>query len=125
MRIIVFMNVPHWGEGLGCQDSSCSLLSLPRRPVSACSVRRRWQERVFPWQKCNLFYTHTHTHKIVHNVLFPQALEMSIMLFPCSDIQACLPESAMPESQPPAPCSTGQAGGWAPTAATRQCSGLL
>lgn len=64
-------------------------------------------------------------HTIVHNVLFPDTLEISAMLFPCSDIQACLPESAGPELQPPAPGITGQAGGWAPTAAARRCSCLL
>lgn len=57
---MVLMNAPHWG-GEGCQDSSCLLLSLPRRPVSACSVRRCWQECVFPWQKCNLLHTHNST----------------------------------------------------------------
>lgn len=54
---MVLMNALHWG-GEGCQDCSCLLLSVPKRPVSACSVRRCWQECVFPWQKCNLLHTH-------------------------------------------------------------------
>lgn len=58
MRIIVFMNVPHW-EGEGCQDSSCSLLSLPSRPVRACSVSRRWQQCVSLAEMQPIIHTHT------------------------------------------------------------------
>lgn len=55
------MNVPRWAEG-GCQDSSCSLLSLPGRAVSVCSVRRCWQERVSLAGVQPVTHTHTHTH---------------------------------------------------------------
>lgn len=115
------MNVPRWGEE-GCQDFSCSLLSLPRGPVSACSVRRCWQERVFPWQKCNLFYTHTHTHNSTQCPLSSgtenEHNAVSLLRHPSLPSRECW-------ARAPAPRTSGQAGGWTPPAAARQCSGLL
>lgn len=129
------MNVASWGGGIGCWDSfACLFLSLPRRLVSARSVRRHWQERVFPWQKCNLLYSHTHKKKKEKkSTQCPFSSNAGNEHKAISSLrhQACLPASAMPGPWPPARRAAGWAralapsAAWAPRAATCQCPGLV
>lgn len=96
MRITVFANAASWGGGKGARSPACSFLLEPSRPVSACSGRSCWKERVFPWQGFSSIYSPPTPlpKKNVHNVLFPQMLEMSTRPFPRSAAQACLVLSA-------------------------------
>jgi len=87
VRIIMFVIVAGWGGGIRCWDSfACLLLSLPRRLVSACSVRSvcfLGRNATRSVHAC----AHTHTHE-VNNGLFLQMLEMSIRPLPCSDTES-------------------------------------
>lgn len=53
----MFMNIPHWG-GEGCQDSPVHSCLCPAGQ-SGLALLADTGRSVFPWQKCNLFYTHT------------------------------------------------------------------
>lgn len=64
-----------------------------------------------------------YTHTIVHNVLFPQAGSECNAVSLLS-IQACPPESAVPEGQPPAPGTVARLGLGSPSCSPI-CSGLL
>lgn len=123
MRLMVLMNAPHWG-GERCQDSSCSLLSLPRRPKSVLALLGDAGRSVCFLGRNATCHTHTHTHTIVHNVLFPRAGNecnaVSLLRHPSLPSREC-------SARVPAPSSRCQwpGWGWAPSAAARHCSGLL
>lgn len=101
---MVFMKVASWGGGGGCQDSfACLLLSLPRRPDSACSVKGRWQGACFLGRSATCSIRAHAEKKKITQCPFSSNAGIELKAVSLFRHQACLPASAVPGSWPRVP----------------------